>query len=455
MRVKKVENWVIWAALVLSAGGHALVALAPSLFDFRPPDLGLKFKLPDDVELGFFEATSVEAQPETEPAEPAESEAATAAASKTPEEIAAEKARKAERRQKMKERREARERARREAAKSDFQRTLDIPEGAQIALRMNMEVIRKSPLKADVEKLLKTIPDWDMILAGSGVDPLTDLDALMITSSNLRRENMVFVGRHAHDANYTEKVVAAMHAASGSSPDWKREVGVPVASWPNRDRTRRVVAKVSAREFVISRPKDLLRIIAIAQKSLSDKHTAKADGSNVPGAGAQDDSADKGPLEHAVSENASAEEAVEQANEPIAILKLAKKEGLRAEVENLPLFARAGGTPPGLMNVVPLRGRLNVYEKGQEIEAIASFEYRDKEGAAAGKALLDRELEKLLRNGFVSMIYGRVLRGATIEVSGELLTVKVVLSGGEARSLLGFARQAIEGLLNPPPEATP
>ncbi|MDH3202942.1 MAG: MSCRAMM family adhesin SdrC, partial [Myxococcales bacterium] len=43
-----------------------------------------------------------------------------------------------------------------------------IPPGAQLALRIDMKRIRESPLGQDVTRFLSGVPDWQLLLAGSG-----------------------------------------------------------------------------------------------------------------------------------------------------------------------------------------------------------------------------------------------------------------------------------------------
>ena len=50
-----------------------------------------------------------------------------------------------------------------------------MPPGAQLALRIDMKRVRESPLGPDVTRFLHGVPDWQLILAGSGIDPVADL----------------------------------------------------------------------------------------------------------------------------------------------------------------------------------------------------------------------------------------------------------------------------------------
>src|SRR4051794_21699416 len=71
------------------------------------------------------------------------------------------------------------------------------PAGAQIALRVNMARIRDSELAPDVRTLLEAVPDWRLILGGSGIDPLRDLERLYLASPDLKRSSVIIAGEYA------------------------------------------------------------------------------------------------------------------------------------------------------------------------------------------------------------------------------------------------------------------
>ena len=65
-----------------------------------------------------------------------------------------------------------------------------IPPGAQLALRVDMKRVRASPLAPDVTRFLQGVPDWQLLLAGSGIDPVADLDRLLVATPNLQRSKL-------------------------------------------------------------------------------------------------------------------------------------------------------------------------------------------------------------------------------------------------------------------------
>jgi hypothetical protein len=72
------------------------------------------------------------------------------------------------------------------------------PEDAQLVVLLRMDKLRQSPHREAVEALLGALPDWSTLVAGSGVSPLDDFDALLIATADPRDATATFLAaRHA------------------------------------------------------------------------------------------------------------------------------------------------------------------------------------------------------------------------------------------------------------------
>ena len=140
-----------------------------------------------------------------------------------------------------------------------------LPPGAQLALRIDMRRVRESPIGPDVTQFLKAVPDWQLILAGSGIDPVSDLDRLLVATPNLQRSTLVLAGKHRRDDGFARASVARLARSRGTSVRWKRIFGVPTAKWHNRDSTARTIALLDGQHFSITRRQDLQRVLALAK----------------------------------------------------------------------------------------------------------------------------------------------------------------------------------------------
>jgi hypothetical protein len=157
-----------------------------------------------------------------------------------------------------------------------------LPAGGQIALRLDLDHVRASPVRGDVERLLAAIPDWQALLGTSGVEPVRDLSRVLVATPNLQRSSLVVAGRLSDEAASPAVIVEQLVAAGGGTVAWEEQDGVLTTEWPNPDATPRRVAIVGDRHFVIARGEDLPRVLAIA--------AARAEGE--PGEPAQESPAD-------------------------------------------------------------------------------------------------------------------------------------------------------------------
>jgi len=301
-----------------------------------------------------------------------------------------------------------------------------LPAGAQIAIRIDLAAIRASPLAEDVRRLLRAIPDWQLLLEGSGIDPLTDLDRLLIASPNLERSRLILAGRHRHEVD-VRSAVDRLAQATSTDPGWREELGVPVARWANRDETERVVALIGRDHFTISRAEDLPRIVALAQ--------ARADSRPGPGDGGP------GGLDAPGNREGDAPLAVHPAE---ALLSMGPREVFTVEIEGARRFVRR--TPRGApQGIVPLRLSLALVEEGRGAMVAVQAEFDDVERAEGARAYWDgvrRETaaRAVVDLGVVRFDLGRPLRDGEIRLEGSSIRFRTQLTRSELRMLLGYLR---------------
>ncbi len=298
-----------------------------------------------------------------------------------------------------------------------------IPPGAHIALRIDMNEVRRSPLAPEVRRLLAAIPDWELILAGSGIDPLDDLDRLLLASPNLQRSRLVIAGRHTHvdetgdGRDYIRNVVQRFGATRGEPTPWSRRHGVEVAPWPNQDTTERVIAVVGPRHFTITRPEDLQRTLSVAH--------ARAE---------RDDEDDDGDLE--------------EARGPDALLSMGPGDAFTVEIEGARQFVRVGDR-----SRIPTRLRLAVRRgegSGLLVRGVATYE--SPEQAQAAFDYWNGQRERMARNTMVRLMgLASALGDELLEVDGPTLRVHGPLTEAQGRLLLGY----LEGMVRRPRRRAP
>lgn len=139
------------------------------------------------------------------------------------------------------------------------------PKGATIALNVDLARVRKTALLLETEALLDIIPEWQALLAGSGLTPLQDFDRVFVASPTLERANLVVSARHSLARARIEAAVQQLASEAGNAAQFQERDGYPVAAWRNRGPTERVLAITGSDQFAITRASDLERVLDVAR----------------------------------------------------------------------------------------------------------------------------------------------------------------------------------------------
>jgi hypothetical protein len=283
-----------------------------------------------------------------------------------------------------------------------------IPPGAQLALRVDLRRVRESPLGRDVRAFLRGVPDWQLLLDGSGIDPVADLDRLLVATPNLQRSKLVLAGRHRRGEGFARKSVKQLARSRGKSVRWQRRFGVPTAAWHNLDQTPRTIALLSSKHFSISRKQDLERVLAMAKaRELRD----------------------------------SKKEGLVAARGPDALLSMGPDEAISLEVEGVHRFVI------GSIRHVPTRVRLAVRETGADeatVSVLATYESNEhaKEASVYWKRVATFYSQQLIMTlaGF-----GKTLRRMDFTPEENRIQVSFTLNADQIRFILSYAEGRLRG----------
>ena len=283
-----------------------------------------------------------------------------------------------------------------------------LPPGAQLALRIDMKRIRESPLGPDVTHFLRGVPDWQLILAGSGIDPVADLDRLLVATPNLQRAKLVLAGKHRHEPAFARTSVKRLARSRGKSVRWQKRYGVPTAPWHNRDQTPRTIALLSAHHFSITRRQDLQRVLALARaRELRD---AQKEGLVI-------------------------------ARGPDALLSMGPEEALSLEVEGVHRFVI------GSVKHVPVRLRTAVRETGPNEATVSVLAtYASPEDAKAGATYWKKVADFYSGQLVLTLAgFGKTLRRMEFEPDDERVKVTFKLNADQIRFILSYAEGRLRG----------
>lgn len=285
------------------------------------------------------------------------------------------------------------------------------PPGAQIALRLHMRNVRDSPLADDVRRFLGAVPDWQLLLDGSGIDPLRDLERVYLATPNLQRSSLVVAGQYAGDVSVPRHAVQNLAHARGRPARWRMRDGIAVAPWHDLDETDRVVALIAPHQFAITRPEDLPRILAVA-RALSAR--AEEESGHAP----------TDPMQ--------------------ALLGLADDEAFSVSVEGARNFVQGNlrGVPERFEAVVRAPNAENAII-GVDMTGV----FETPEAATEAARYWDGVRRRYASHPLVAIVgMSSPLKKATVEAKDDRVSVRTEVTLEQARVVLGFLRDA----LNPP-----
>ena len=287
-----------------------------------------------------------------------------------------------------------------------------IPPGAQLALRVDLKRVRESPLAPDVTRFLQGVPDWQLLLEGSGIDPVEDLDRLLVATPNLRRSKLVLAGQHRRGEGFARKSVKRLANSRGKAVRWERRAGVPTAPWHNRDQTARTIALLSPRHFSITRQQDLERVLAMAKaRELRD---AKKEG-------------------------------LVAARGPDALLSMGPDEAISLEVEGLHRFVL------GSIKHVPIRLRLAVSETGTNEATVSVLATYASDALAKEASVYWKNVAMFYSQQLIMTLagFGKTLRRMDFAPEQDRIEVSFKLSADQVRFILSYAEGRLRGSARP------
>ena len=300
-----------------------------------------------------------------------------------------------------------------------------LPAGAQIALRLDLAVVRASPLSTDTAALLAAIPDWQRLLDGAGVDPVTALDRVVIATPSLSQTHMVMAGLLAKPGSgLVRAAVASLAQARGVTAPWTRVDGRPVAPWANADNVPRHVALLDERHFAIAQLTDLPKVLALAEAR------AQQAPSSAPAPGETIDAGLPAPPPLSGTE---------------ALLWMAPDTVVSIDIDGARNLLRG---QPALAPTALRVALVNLPEARVRLEAEAR--YPDEAQAQAALKEIVRRQNAALQNPLTMMALGAMglhtlVRDLTPDVSPDgLLRSRVELSYPQVKGMLAYVRSSLE-----------
>ncbi|HEX7476865.1 MAG TPA: hypothetical protein VF331_03600 [Polyangiales bacterium] len=282
------------------------------------------------------------------------------------------------------------------------------PKGATIALNVDLERVRQSALTLETEALLGIIPQWELLLAGSGLDSSKDLTRVFVASPNLERSSLVVSARHGLSRARIDEAVARLAAERGQKAPWATVRGFAVAPWWNRGPTKRVIALTADDQLTITRTEDLKRVLSVARA------LAKA----------------------RVREGWKQEEVNKQGG----LLAMQEDEAVALWVEGVRRYVPTGEA------AVPLSLRMSVHRVDQfHTELRATGRYESVEQAQAALEAIEALRKQLIDNPRVMFLgLQNAVQLATLEQDKQSVVLRMTLTLHQTRYLLQYVSAVLK-----------
>lgn len=133
-------------------------------------------------------------------------------------------------------------------------------------MRLEMASLRDTPLEPEARRMMESIRYWRDIMEGSGLDPIEQIDRLVVASPEQRSSAFVVLARHHAPAEQMRATVRALAETRELDPGWREVDGLQVARWAMRDERPRSIVILDEHWVAIAPNEQVRRMIAVAAR---------------------------------------------------------------------------------------------------------------------------------------------------------------------------------------------
>ena len=151
-----------------------------------------------------------------------------------------------------------------------------LPDGVRVRMRVDVTRIRRSPVGPDLSSALMATESFRAWAGSSGLDPIQDLDGILIGGDALYTNRRVIVLRYVGDESALRDRILRMSVDRGVTPAWREVSGFAVVDYPDPNLpVPHVLVLTASHELVLAPADDLSRIVEVARD-----HAARRDASS-------------------------------------------------------------------------------------------------------------------------------------------------------------------------------
>lgn len=139
-----------------------------------------------------------------------------------------------------------------------------LPGGQRVSVRAQASLVRGLPIAVDVSSAIRATQMWQLLVGTSGLDPIRDLDTLVVEADALYGTRRTALLRYAIEEQDVRAAVTRMAAARGSALDWHEVSGFAVVTLPVDVPVAHSLVLTASHEAVITPTDDVPRIVQVA-----------------------------------------------------------------------------------------------------------------------------------------------------------------------------------------------
>lgn len=152
-----------------------------------------------------------------------------------------------------------------------------LPEGMRFRVRVDMARIRRSPIAPDLASALSATESYRAWAGSSGLEPIRDMDAVLVGSDGAYSDRRTIVLRYVGDEASIRDRILRMGIDHGVTPVWREEGGFAVVDFPDPSLpVPHTLVLTAPHELVLAPADELAGVLEVA----SD-HAARRTGDEI------------------------------------------------------------------------------------------------------------------------------------------------------------------------------
>lgn len=141
-----------------------------------------------------------------------------------------------------------------------------LSEGTRVRMRVDVARIRRSPVGPDLGSALMATESFQAWAGSSGLDPIRDLDGILIGGDALYTNRRVMVLRYVGEESAIRDRILRMGVDRGAAPVWREIQGYAVVEYPDPNLpVPHSIVLTASHEMVLAPTEDVNRIVEVAR----------------------------------------------------------------------------------------------------------------------------------------------------------------------------------------------